>query len=164
MYKELKSETNENRILKNYSLLDQFNINEEEENKLIGLLSEKLDQTDVVIIPDYGHGLLTEKVIKAFYVVYNTLGFGFLEKVYENALVHELGKTQLAVKQQERFDVRYDGILVGEYFADVVAENLGLVELKSSKQLIDKDEAWLLNYLKATEYEVSLLLNFGTKP
>ena len=103
-------------------------------------------------------------MIKAFYVVYNTLGFGFLEKVYENALVHELGKTQLAVKQQERFDVRYDGILVGEYFADVVAENLGLVELKSSKQLIDKDEAWLLNYLKATEYEVSLLLNFGTKP
>ncbi len=103
-------------------------------------------------------------MIKAFYVVYNTLGFGFLEKVYENALVHELGKTQLAVKQQERVDVRYDGILVGEYFADVVVENLVLLELKSSKQLIDKDEARLLNYLKATEYEVSLLLNFGTKP
>ncbi len=79
-------------------------------------------------------------MIKAFYVVYNTLGFGFLEKVYENALVHELGKTQLAVKQQERVDVRYDGILVGEYFADVVVKNLVLLELKSSKQLIDKDE------------------------
>ena len=103
-------------------------------------------------------------MIKAFYVVYNTLDFGFLEKVYENALVHELGKTQLAVKQQERVDVRYDGILVGEYFADVVVENLVLVELKSSKQLIDKDEARLLNYMKATEYKVSLLLNLGTKP
>ena len=112
----------------------------------------------------FEHQELTEKVIKAFYVVYNTLGFGFLEKVYENALVHELGKTQLAVKQQERVDVRYDGILVGEYFADVVVENLVLLELKSSKQLTDKDEPRLLNYLKETEYEVSLLLNFGTKP
>ena len=113
---------------------------------------------------EFKHQELTEKVIKAFYVVYNTLGYGFLEKVYENAFVHELGKMQLDVKQQERVDVRYDGILVGEYFADVVVENLVLVELKSSKQLIDKDEAQLLNYLKATEYEVGLLLNFGTKP
>ena len=112
----------------------------------------------------FKHQELTEKVIKAFYMVYNTLGYGFLEKVYENAFVHELGKMQLDVKQQERVDVRYDGILVGEYFADVVVENLVLVELKSSKQLIDKDEAQLLNYLKATEYEVGLLLNFGTKP
>ena len=103
-------------------------------------------------------------MIKAFYVVYNTLGFGFLEKVYENALVHELGKTQLAVKQQERVDVRYDGILVGEYFADVVVENLVLVELESRMQLIDKDEARLLDYLKETKCEVSPLLNFGTKP
>ena len=113
---------------------------------------------------EFKHQELTEKVIKAFYMVYNTLGYGFLEKVYENAFVHELGKMQLDVKQQERVDVRYDGILVGEYFADVVVENLVLVELKSSKQLIDKDEAQLLNYLKATEYEVGLLLNFGTKP
>ena len=87
-----------------------------------------------------------------------------MEKFYENALVHELGKTQLALKQQERVDVRYDGIPVGEHFADVVVENLVLVELKSSKQLIDKGEARLLNYLKATKYEVTLLLNFGTKP
>ena len=87
-----------------------------------------------------------------------------MEKFYENALLHELGKTQLALKQQERIDVRYDGIPVGEHFADVVVENLILVELRSSKQLIGKDEARLLNYLKATKYEVSLLLNFGTKP
>ena len=87
-----------------------------------------------------------------------------MEKFYENALLHELGKTQLALKQQERVDVRYDGIPVGEHFADVVVGNLVLVELKSSKQLIDKDEARLLNYLKATRCEVSLLLNFGTKP
>ena len=87
-----------------------------------------------------------------------------MEKFYENALLHELGKTQLALKQQERVDVRYDGIPVGEHFADVVVENLVLVELKSSKQLIDKDEARLLDCLKATKYEVSLLLNFGTKP
>ena len=87
-----------------------------------------------------------------------------MEKFYENALLHELGKTQLALKQQERVDVRYDGIPVGEHFVDVVVEDLVLVELKSSKQLIDRDEARLLNYLKATKYEVSLLLNFGTKP
>ena len=87
-----------------------------------------------------------------------------MEKFYENALVHELGKTQLALKQQERVDVRYDGIPVGEYFADVVVENLVLVELESRMQLIDKDEARLLDYLKATKCEVSLLLNFGTKP
>ena len=87
-----------------------------------------------------------------------------MEKSHENALLHELGKTQLAFKQQERVDVRYDGIPVGEHFADVVVENLVLVELKSSKQLTDKDEARLLDCLKATKYEVSLLLNFGTKP
>ena len=87
-----------------------------------------------------------------------------MEKFYENALLHELGKTQLALKQQERVDVRYGGVPVGEHFADVVVGNLVLVELKSSKQLIDKDEARLLNYLKATKHEVSLLLNFGTKP
>ena len=79
-------------------------------------------------------------------------------------MLHELGKTQLALKQLERVDVRYGGVPVGEHFADVVVENLVLVELKSSKQLIDKDGARLLNYLKATKYEVSLLLNFGTKP
>ncbi len=116
------------------------------------------------VFMDFKHQELTEKVIKAFYGVYNTLGYGFLEKVYENAFVHELGKMQLAVKQQERVDVHYDGILVGEYFADVVVKDLVLVELKSSRQLIDKDEAQLLNYLKATKYEVGLLLNFGTKP
>ena len=87
-----------------------------------------------------------------------------MEKFYENALLHELGKTQLALKQQERVDVRYGGVPVEEHFADVVVGNLVLVELKSSKQLIDKDGARLLNYLKATKYEVSLLLNFGTKP
>ncbi|SVB95001.1 uncharacterized protein METZ01_LOCUS247855 [marine metagenome] len=87
-----------------------------------------------------------------------------MEKFYENALLHELGKTQLALKQQERVDFRYDGIPVGEHFADVVVGNLVLVELKSSKQLIGKDEARLLNYFKATKCEVSLLLNFGTKP
>ena len=87
-----------------------------------------------------------------------------MEKFYENALLHELGKTQLALKQQERVGVRYGGVPVGEHFADVVVGNLVLVELKSSKQLIDKDGARLLNYLKATKYEVSLLLNFGTKP
>ena len=87
-----------------------------------------------------------------------------MEKFYENALLHELGKTQLALKQLERVDVRYGGVPVGEHFADVVVGNLVLVELKSSKQLIDKDGARLLNYLKATKYEVSLLLNFGTKP
>jgi GxxExxY protein len=112
----------------------------------------------------YKHKGLTSQVIKAFYDVYNALGYGFLEKVYENALVIELQKAGLEVVPQARIEVRYDGQVVGEYFADLLVERKVIVEVKAARSLGENHEAQLLNYLKATPYEVGLLLNFGPKP
>jgi GxxExxY protein len=110
------------------------------------------------------HKDLTDFVICAFYTVYNALGFGFLEKVYENALVHELRKRDVAVSAQLPITVRYDGVAVGEYYADIVADDSLIIEVKAVKNLLPEHEAQLLNYLKATDKEVGLLLNFGPKP
>ena len=110
------------------------------------------------------HSNITEKIIKAFYKVYNTLGYGFLEKVYENALAHELRKSGLHVVRQKPVKVYYDELVVGEYFADLFVENAVIVELKAADALHEVYEAQLLNYLKATEAEVGLLLNFGPEP
>lgn len=110
------------------------------------------------------HSDITGKIIKAFYTVYNTLGFGFLEKVYENALAIELRNTNLRVSQQQPVKVYYDGQLVGIYYADLIIENCVIVELKAAETLCEAHEAQLLNYLKATEIEVGMLLNFGMKP
>lgn len=110
------------------------------------------------------HEEVTGAIIKAFYTVYNTLGYGFLEKVYENALVHELTKLGLAVSQQMPIKVYYDGQLVGEYFADLVVEGCVIVEIKAAESLHPAHTAQLVNYLKATDIEVGLLLNFGPKP
>ncbi|MGA9348991.1 MAG: GxxExxY protein [Anaerolineae bacterium] len=110
------------------------------------------------------HEEITGAIIKAFYMVYNTLGYGFLEKVYENALVHELTKLGLKVCQQMPIKVYYAGQLVGEYFADLVVEGCVIVEIKAAESLRPEHAAQLLNYLKATEIEVGLLLNFGPKP
>jgi GxxExxY protein len=103
-------------------------------------------------------------IIKAFYVVYNTLGYGFLEKVYRNALAIELRKLGLDVIQEARIAVYYDGQVVGEYFADLLVAGVVIVELKAVQRLLSEHEAQLLNYLKATPYEVGLLLNFGPEP
>ena len=110
------------------------------------------------------HADLTDRIIAAFYKVYNTLGWGFLEKVYHNALRHELQKRGMSVATNHRIDVFYDGISVGEYFADLIADEVVILELKAVEQLIDEHEAQLVNYLKATDIEVGLLLNFGPKP
>ena len=109
------------------------------------------------------HENLTAKIIKAFFKVYNTLGYGFLEKVYENAMAIELRKMGLNVKQQQNIKVHYDNIEVGDYYADLFVEDLVIVELKSAANLCEEHEAQLINYLKATEIEVGLLLNFGKK-
>ncbi|MFH0775173.1 MAG: GxxExxY protein [bacterium] len=113
---------------------------------------------------NYKHSEITEKIIKAFYKVYNTLGYGFLEKVYENALFIELIAMSLLVKKQEQIKVYYDGKEVGEYFADLIVEGCVIVELKASESLCKEHEVQLINYLKATDIEVGLLLNFGKKP
>ncbi|MDI1243635.1 MAG: GxxExxY protein [bacterium] len=107
------------------------------------------------------HAETTGKIIKAFFTVYNDLGYGFLEKVYENALVLELGALGLSVEQQMPISVYYRGVLVGDYFADLVIADCVIVELKSAEGISRAHEAQLVNYLKATSYEVGLLLNFG---
>jgi GxxExxY protein len=105
---------------------------------------------------------LTERIIGCAYAVANGLGSGFLEKPYENALMHELGKARLRAEQQRRLDVQYDGVVVGEYFADIVVENRVLVELKAAQGLERVHVAQCLNYLKATGLDICLLINFGT--
>jgi hypothetical protein len=111
------------------------------------------------------HQEITDKILHAFFkVVYPQLGYGFLEKVYENAMVIALREAGLRVQQQVRIPVYFHGHLVGEYFADLLVEEAVIVELKSVSQLSREHEAQLLNYLRATPYEVGLLLNFGPRP
>ena len=105
---------------------------------------------------------ITEKIIGASYDVMNTLGSGFLEKVYENALKVELELRGLSVESQKKLDVFYKNHVVGEYFADLFVENKVIVELKSIKQITEIHEAQLMNYLKATKMKVGLLINFGS--
>ncbi len=113
---------------------------------------------------EYLHSDITRKIIRAFYNVYNSLGFGFLEKVYENALMIELRKMNLSCERQALIEVYYETALVGEYYADILVEGTVIVELKATKNISSYHEAQLINYLKATDIEVGLLLNFGTKP
>ena len=112
----------------------------------------------------YKHTDLTEKIIRAFYKVYNTLGFGFLEKVYENAMFIELRSMGLFVEKQRSIKVFYEEQEVGDYFADLIVDDSVIIELKASESLREEHEFQLINYLKATEIEVGLLLNFGKKP
>ena len=110
------------------------------------------------------HKDITDKIIKAFYHVYNELGYGFLEKVYQNALFIELVAMGLYCQKQKQIKVYYKEQLVGEYFADIIVNDCVIVELKAAEVLIEEHEFQLINYLKATEIEVGLLLNFGKEP
>ena len=112
---------------------------------------------------NYKHSDVTEIIIKAFYTVYNKLGYGFLEKVYEKAMLIEVGKLGIDVKSQVSIKVLYEGKDVGNYFADLIIDNKIIVELKAAECIDDAHEAQLTNYLRATEYEVGLILNFGRK-
>ncbi len=112
----------------------------------------------------YKHSDLTEQIIGAFYAVYSTLGYGFLEDVYLKAMEIELKKRGLSPSVEKPIDVYYAERLIGKYYADIVVNDLVILELKAVKALIAEHEAQLLNYLKATPYEVGLLLNFGPKP
>ena len=105
---------------------------------------------------------LTQKIIGCAFKVHNKLGAGFLEKVYENALRIELEKLGYNVKQQEPINVRYDGHVVGEYYADLWVEDRIIVELKAVQSLIKRHEVQLVNCLTATQVDSGLLLNFGT--
>lgn len=100
------------------------------------------DKTDSRLI----HQEISDKIISSFYKVYNTLGYGFLEKVYENS------------------EVFYDTKKVGQYFADIIVENKIIIEVKAAECIAEEHELQLINYLKSTNIEVGLLLNFGKKP
>jgi GxxExxY protein len=104
---------------------------------------------------------ITESIIGCSYTVGNMLGHGFLEKVYENALSHELGKNGLCVQQQYPIGVKYDGIIVGEYVADMLVNDRILLEIKAVAKLQDVHLARCMNYLKATGHQLCLLINFG---
>ena len=110
------------------------------------------------------HADLTAQIISAFYFVYNALGWGFLEKIYKNAFAHELRKRGFQVDVEVPIQVVYDGVIMGEYFADIVVNGVVILELKAVSRLTDSHEAQLLHYLRATHFEVGLLFNFGPEP
>ena len=113
---------------------------------------------------DFKYKELTEEIIKIFYNVYNKLGYGFLEKVYEKAMMIECNKEGIPAVSQYPIKVSYENEIIGEYYADIVVNNEVIIEIKAARQLAREHEAQLLNYLKATDIEVGLLLNFGPEP
>ena len=110
------------------------------------------------------HKGITEAILKVYYEVYNELGAGFLEKVYQNAMYFELKEKGFKVEAQKQIKVYFKKQLVGEYFSDLLVEDKVIVELKATEMLMDVHLAQIMNYLKATEIEVGLLLNFGEEP
>jgi GxxExxY protein len=112
----------------------------------------------------YLYGDITAEIIKAYYNVYNSLGWGFLEKIYHNAMLIELDKMMINFTSNQAIDVYYEEYKIGKYFADIVVENKVVVEIKTAEKLCSEHEAQLLNYLRATTMEVGILLNFGKKP
>ena len=106
---------------------------------------------------------LSHRILGCAFRVYNELGNGFLEKVYENALVHELRKNGLHAEAQKKIEVYYDGVCVGEYFADVVVNDRIILELKVCDSIAPIHRAQLLHYLKATGYRLGYVLNFGSE-
>lgn len=110
------------------------------------------------------HKKLTDELIGIFYEVYNELGYGFLEKVYQNAMYIELKSRGFKVVPQQQLKVHYKGHEVGEFYSDVIINDLVIIELKSKDVLHEDHENQIINYLRATEIEVGLLMNFGIKP
>ena len=113
---------------------------------------------------DLKHGLITDRILKVFYEVYNELGHGFLESVYHRSLVLALKSVGLNVSSRVSIPVWFRGTRVGRFEADILVEGCVLLELKAARMLDSSHRAQLLNYLRATEIEVGLLLNFGEKP
>ncbi len=118
----------------------------------------------IVHAMEFLHQEITDKIIGAFYSVYNNLGYGFLEKVYERALLWELRSQGLSVIQQQQIKVFYKSQEVGLYFADLLVNDTVAVEIKAVDTLLDAHKRQIQNYLKATSLEVGLVLNFGPEP
>jgi GxxExxY protein len=110
------------------------------------------------------HKELSDSILKVFYEVYNELGYGFIEKVYQNAMYLELKSQGFKVEAQKQIKVHYKDELVGDFFADLLIDDLIILELKACDVLVKAHYVQTLNYLKATNIEIGLLLNFGEKP
>jgi len=110
------------------------------------------------------HKSITDKILKVYYEVYNELGYGFLVKVYQNAMYFELKSLGYKVEAQKQIKVYYKKQLVGEYYSDLLVEDKVIVELKATELLMNAHVAQIMNYLKGTPIEVGLLLNFGEQP
>ena len=106
----------------------------------------------------------TQRIVQSFFKVYNTLGIGFLESVYENALTHEIRTRGGIVERQKEITVRYEGTTVGHFYADLLVDGAIIVEVKATEVLRNEHEWQLLNYLRATDIEIGLLAGFGRKP
>ncbi len=113
------------------------------------------------MLENYQYSNLTKRIIQQAYYVYNKLGYGFLEKVYERALLKKLGDIDLIADNQIPIKVYFEEIIIGDFAADILVEEKVIIELKSIEKLHSKHETQLVNYLKATEVEVGLLINFG---
>jgi len=107
---------------------------------------------------------LTKRIIGTFHKVYNTLGYDFLEKMYENALVLELKEMGFKVDQQKPIKGKYTNVIIGDYYADIVVNSQIILEIKAIKKLQKAHSRQLINYLKSTDLDIGLLLNFGKKP
>ena len=107
---------------------------------------------------------LTGRIINKFYKIYNALGYGFIENIYHNAMIIELANDGLKVETEKPIAVHYEGRVIGTFSADLVVNDLVIVELKAKERLIEPHEAQLTNYLRATDVEIGLLLNFGKTP
>jgi GxxExxY protein len=107
---------------------------------------------------------ITDKILKIYYKVYNELGYGFLEKVYHNSLIIELAKSGFYYESKKKLTVHYCGNEVGEYYPDIIVNANVIIEIKASEVLVYENECQLINYLRATNIEIGLLLNFGKKP
>ena len=110
------------------------------------------------------HKKLSDSILKIYYEVYNNLGYGFLEKVYQNAMYLELKNQGYNVEPQKQIKVYYKEMVVGEYYADLLIDDTIILELKACECLMDAHKAQLINYLRATDIEVGMLLNFGETP
>ena len=107
---------------------------------------------------------LTDQIINVYYAVYNALGYGFLEKVYETAMLQEFERRGLRVESQRKIEVYFKGKIVGDYYADLVVENRVVLEIKAAEDMHDAFLAQLINYLRATPCEIGFVFNFGKEP
>lgn len=107
---------------------------------------------------------VTDKILKSFYLVYNELQYGFKETIYEKAMLFELNEIGFVCERQRPIAVHYKGMILGQYTMDLVVENKGILELKTQPKLTEAHEAQLLHYLRATNIEIGMVLNFGLEP